>query len=78
MLLTSTVVEAKKPDTSATAIAINNACTTEAATAGCGSEVVGMGLLKCIYSYKKLHRNFQFSNGCRQAIKMNRKTKVRQ
>jgi len=48
---------------------INSACAPEAAAAGCGGEVVGKGLLKCMGSYKKAHQEFKFSAGCRGAMK---------
>jgi opacity protein-like surface antigen len=49
--------------------AINQACQAEAATAGCGQEVVGKGLLKCLGAYRKAHSDFKVSDGCRDAIK---------
>lgn len=57
--------EAKGPD----AQAIDSACTSDAATAGCGSEKVGTGLLKCLWGYKKEHKDFKFSDGCKTAMK---------
>lgn len=54
---------------------INAACQPEAAAAGCGGEVVGKGLLKCMGSYKKAHRDFKFSPGCRDAMKRMREDK---
>ena len=48
---------------------INAACEPEAAAAGCAGEVVGKGLLKCLGSYKKAHKDFKFSPGCRGAMK---------
>jgi len=48
---------------------INAACEPEAAAAGCGGEVVGKGLLRCLNSYKKAHKGFKFSAGCRGAMK---------
>lgn len=49
--------------------AIDSACTADAATAGCGSEVVGKGLLKCLHAYKKANPSFKFSDGCKAAMK---------
>jgi hypothetical protein len=66
-LFVSTVVfagESKKPD----AQAIDAACTQDAATAGCGTEKVGTGLLKCMHAYKKEHKDFKFSEGCKSAM----------
>lgn len=48
---------------------INAACEPEATAAGCGGEVVGKGLLRCMGSYKKTHKEFKFSEGCRGAMK---------
>ncbi|MGZ3703582.1 MAG: hypothetical protein ACXWSD_17625, partial [Bdellovibrionota bacterium] len=46
-----------------------SACTAEAQTAGCGSEQVGTGLLKCIHAYKKAHKkDFKLSDGCKAAL----------
>jgi hypothetical protein len=48
---------------------VNSACTAEAQTAGCGNEVVGKGLLKCISAYKKANKKtFQISAGCKTAM----------
>lgn len=47
---------------------VNNSCKADAATAGCGQEVVGKGLLNCLHNYKKAHRNYRFSDGCRDAM----------
>lgn len=61
------------------ALAIDQACTAEAQTAGCGSEQVGTGLLKCIGAYKKANKkNFKISDGCKAAMqkaRADRKTK---
>ncbi len=50
--------------------AVNSACSSEAATAGCGSEKVGTGLLKCIHAYKKSHKkDFTISDSCKSSMK---------
>ncbi len=49
--------------------AVNAACTQDATTAGCGSETVGKGLLKCLHGYKKSHKEFKFSEACQSAMK---------
>lgn len=49
--------------------AVNAACSTDAQTAGCGSEVVGKGLLKCLHNYKKEHKEFKFSESCKSSMK---------
>ena len=54
---------------------INAACQPEAAATGCGGKVVGKGLLKCMGAYKKTHRDFRFSPGCRDAMKRMREDK---
>jgi len=48
--------------------AVDSACTAEATAAGCGSEQVGSGLLKCIGAYKKANKGFKLSPGCKAAI----------
>jgi hypothetical protein len=58
-----------KVATGADAQAIDSACSADAATAGCGSEQVGTGLLKCLHAYKKAHKDFKFSDSCREATK---------
>ena len=60
---------AKKEELKNDREAINNACTSEATTAGCGSEKVGTGLLKCIHAYKQAHKkDFKVSDGCKSAM----------
>lgn len=49
--------------------AINQACKNDAANTGCGGEVVGKGLLKCMHTYKQSHKDYKFSAGCRDAMK---------
>lgn len=71
----SVSANAKDAALAADAQAIDNACKTEAAAAGCGQEVVGKGLLKCMGSYKKAHKDFKFSDGCRSAMKQMRQDK---
>lgn len=68
LVLTSSTIfagESKKPD----AVAVDNACTEEAKTANCGEEKVGTGLLKCLHAYKKDHKDFKPSEGCKTALK---------
>ena len=48
---------------------VNTACASDAQTAGCGSEQVGKGLLKCLHAYKKAHKDFKFSADCSAAMK---------
>lgn len=48
---------------------VNAACQAEASTAGCGNEVVGKGLLKCMTAYKQAHKEFKYSDGCKGAMK---------
>jgi hypothetical protein len=55
--------EAKGPD----AQAIDSACAPDAATAGCGTEKVGTGLLKCLHAYKKAHKDYKFTPACEAA-----------
>ena len=49
--------------------AVDTACAQEAQTAGCGKEVVGQGLLKCIFAYKRKNKStFTLSAGCKSAL----------
>ena len=55
---------------SASAQAVNDACTEDAKLAGCEGQKVGTGLLKCLGAYKKAHKQeFKLSDGCKGAIK---------
>ena len=56
--------EATGPD----ALAVDAACSADASTAGCGSEKVGTGLLKCLWAYKKAHKDYKFSDACKSAM----------
>lgn len=49
--------------------AINAACAADASTAGCADKVVGGGLLKCLHAYKKEHKDFKISEGCKSSTK---------
>lgn len=65
-----------KENTSADAQAVDSACTQDAATASCGNEKVGTGLLKCLHAYKKAHKDFKFSDGCKTAMKTMHKDRM--
>ncbi len=58
-----------KGEIKADAQAINQACKGDASNTGCGGEVVGKGLLKCMHAYKQAHKDYKFSEGCRDAMK---------
>lgn len=62
-------VSLAKENSSANAEAVNTACSQEASSAGCGTEKVGSGLLKCLRKYKKENKEFKFSDGCKSAMK---------
>jgi len=49
--------------------AINAACAADASTAGCAGKEVGDGLLKCLHAYKKEHKDFVISEGCKASTK---------
>ncbi len=79
LFLTIAFTANAKENLSADAQAVNAACAQEAATAGCGTEKVGSGLLKCLAAYKKNHKEFKFSDGCKtakQKMKNDRKANV--
>ena len=60
---------AKKEELKADRESVNNACSSESSKAGCGSEKVGTGLLRCIHAYKKAHKDdFKISDGCKSAL----------
>ena len=51
---------------------IDQACASDATTAGCGSEQVGTGLLICLHKnkqmQKKTNKAFSYSSACEAAI----------
>ena len=49
--------------------AVESACSAEATETGCTGMEVGKGLLKCMHEYKKAHKDFKFSDGCKEATK---------
>ena len=60
---------AADPTMKADAQSIDTACAADAATANCGADKVGTGLLKCLHAYKKANKSFKFSSGCKDAMK---------
>ena len=68
VILLSSVLQAAEPAMKADNEAINAACTTDSATAGCGTEKVGQGLLKCLHAYKKAHKDYKFADACKAAM----------
>lgn len=48
---------------------VKQACSAEIATTGCADKSLGKGLMKCMYSYKKDHKDFKISDSCRDAKK---------
>ncbi len=78
MILAMTSVANAAESKASDAQAVNTACSTDAATAGCGTEKVGTGLLKCLAAYKKAHKDFKFSDTCvaaRKTLRSDRKAK---
>jgi hypothetical protein len=69
LLSMSLTTFAADPAMKADAQAVDSACTADAQTAGCGSEKVGTGLLKCLHAYKKAHHDFKFSDSCKASMK---------
>ena len=58
---------------------VESACAADAATAGCGTEKVGKGLLKCLHAYKKANKSFKFAPNCKAAmvqLKSDKKAKI--
>ncbi|CAK0769327.1 exported hypothetical protein [Gammaproteobacteria bacterium] len=55
--------------------AINNNCASDAGIAHCDGEKVGSGLIKCLQSYERTHRNFVLSSECRSAIRQRNQDK---
>ena len=47
---------------------VDAACVTDAATAKCGTDKVGTGLLKCLHAYRKANPTYKFSAGCKTAM----------
>ncbi|MEO5666668.1 MAG: hypothetical protein ABIR96_01280 [Bdellovibrionota bacterium] len=71
MFLASAIVFAfaAHADNSSDKAAVDSSCNEEAKTANCGDQKVGSGLLKCIHAYKKEHKDFKVSDGCKSAVK---------
>ena len=67
--LSSSMAMAADATISADKQAIDSACTSDAATAGCGTEQVGTGLMKCLHTYKKAHKDFKISDACKASMK---------
>ena len=67
-LLSVSSVFAAGPATGPDAVNIDNACKQDAATANCGNEQVGTGLLKCLHAYKKANKNYTFTPSCKAAM----------
>lgn len=57
----------------ASAQAINTTCTEEAETAKCGNDKVGTGLLKCLRTYKRAHKDFKITESCEASLKQLRR-----
>lgn len=57
--------------------AVDKACASEASQAGCANAQVGSGLLKCIHAYRREHRDFKVSDGCKAAMKQLRADRKR-
>ncbi len=51
---------------------VDTACSADAATASCGTEQVGTGLLKCLHAYKKANPKYQFTASCKAAMQQMR------
>ena len=49
--------------------AVETACSTDATATGCAGKEVGEGLLKCMHTFKEAHKDFTFSESCKNARK---------
>jgi hypothetical protein len=67
-LLSVSSVFAADATMKADAQGIDSACTADAQTASCGSEIVGKGLLKCLHAYKKANKSYHFTPSCKAAM----------
>ncbi len=70
MILASSLAYAQAPaakDRQAIKEQVKSACAADIATTGCTSE--GREQMKCIKEYKKSHKDFKFSEGCKMARK---------
>lgn len=47
--------------------AVEAACSEDAAKTGCAGQEVGEGLLSCMKTYKMAHKDFTFSESCKNA-----------
>lgn len=58
--------------------AVLTACSAEAQSTGCTDKKIGKGLLKCMKTYKKQHKDFTFSDGCKNSMKELRQARKNQ
>ncbi len=49
--------------------AVEAACSEDATKTGCAGTEVGEGLLKCMKTFKEAHKDFTFSDSCKNARK---------
>lgn len=68
VLLSASVAYAADATIQADKDAILTNCSTDAQTAGCGTEKVGTGLLKCLHAYKKANAGYKFAPTCKTAM----------
>ena len=47
--------------------AVEAACSEDATKTGCAGQQVGEGLLKCMKAFKEAHKDFTFSESCKNA-----------
>lgn len=45
---------------------VKQACAAEITTTGCGEKSIGRGLMRCMHEYKRAHKDFKISDGCRE------------
>lgn len=59
---------AAQADIKADKQSVDTACAQDAATANCGADQVGTGLLKCLHEYRAANKSAQFSDACKAAL----------
>jgi len=69
LLLSATSAMAADAAMTADKQAVDQACAADAATAGCGGETAGKGLMKCLEKYKKANPSWKESESCTAARK---------
>ena len=68
-VLIISAISVAKGDRAAKDAELKSACAAEISMAGCGDKDLGKGLLKCIQTYRKEHKDMVISESCKNLRK---------